>query len=94
MNDKGWAFSVLLGKNWGDGYIQGTDYVGYNWFLNVAKRINENHQLSFTATGAPQWHNQRNSGNGLKFAVWETMKDYMGDGNQYKYNPGFGYDNG
>lgn len=92
MNDKGWAFTVLLGKNWGDGYIQGTDYVGYNWFLNVAKRINENHQLSFTATGAPQWHNQRNSGNGLKFAVWETMKDYMGDGNQYKYNPGFGYD--
>lgn len=65
MNKKGWAFNLSLAKTWGDGYYQGTEFEGYNWFFNVAKRLNDNHQLSFTALGAPQWHNQRNSANGL-----------------------------
>ncbi len=92
MNDKGWAFNLSLAKTWGDGYFQGTDFVGYNWFFNVAKRINDNHQLSFTALGAPQWHNQRNSANGLTLAEWQKAKDYMGGDSEYKYNPVYGFD--
>ena len=30
MSESGWALSVLGGKKWGDGYIQGTDYEDYN----------------------------------------------------------------
>ncbi len=92
MNEKGWAFNLSLAKTWGDGYFQGTDFEGYNWFFNVAKRINANHQLSFTALGAPQWHNQRNSANGLTLAQWQKVKDYMGGDSEYKYNPVYGFD--
>lgn len=92
MNKKGWAFNVSLAKVWGDGYYQGTDFEGYNWFVNVAKRINENHQLSFTALGAPQWHNQRNAANGLSIAQWQKVKDYMNGESEYRYNPVYGFD--
>ena len=50
----GWAMSILGARTWGDGYIQGTDFVGYSYFINVSKRLGENHELSLTALGAPQ----------------------------------------
>ncbi len=55
----GWSFTVLGARNQGNGYIQGTQYEGYTYFANISKMINEYHRLSFTAFGAPQWHNQR-----------------------------------
>lgn len=91
MNQKGWSFSVLGYKETGDGYVQGTEFTGYNWFVNVAKRINDNHQLSFTAFGAPQEHNQRNSGDGLTIEGWQKVKDYMKGDSPYKYNPSYGF---
>jgi outer membrane receptor for Fe3+-dicitrate len=45
LTKSGWAMSVLFAKRWGDGYIQGTGYEAYNWFVNVSKRINDRHQL-------------------------------------------------
>ncbi|MBE6340268.1 MAG: TonB-dependent receptor [Bacteroidales bacterium] len=92
MNDKGWALTLLLAKTWGDGYVQGTEYEAYNWFFSLAKRINDSHQLSLTAFGAPQWHNQRSSYDGLTIAGWQKVKDYMGNDSQYKYNPTYGFD--
>lgn len=94
LSKDGWAFSLLGSKTWGDGYIQGTDFEGYSWFVNIAKRINDNHQLSLTAFGAPQWHNQRNNNNGLSIKEWQRVKQYMGDDSPYKYNSTFGYRNG
>lgn len=91
MNEKGWAFTVLGGKTWGDGYIQGTEFEGYNYFFNVAKKINESHQISFTAFGAPQWHYQRSQYDGLTIAGWQQVKNYMKDDSPYKYNPTYGY---
>ncbi len=91
----GWAVTVLASRKWGDGYIQGTPFNSYNYFVNVSKRINENHQLSFTAFGAPQTHYKRNSNyGGLSVEGWQTYgKLYMGPGNaMYRYNPAFGYD--
>ena len=32
LSKDGWAFTLLGGKTWGDGYIQGTEFEGYNWF--------------------------------------------------------------
>lgn len=92
LTKSGWALSLLGAKTWGDGYIQGTDFVGYNYFVNLAKRINDNHQLSFTVFGAPQSHYQRNRNDGLSIAGWQQYgKLYMGEDNKYKYNPTYGH---
>jgi outer membrane cobalamin receptor len=92
LSKDGWAFTLLGGKTWGDGYVQGTEFEGYTWFASIAKRFNENHQLTLTAFGSPQWHNQRNNQNGLSIKEWQRVKKYVGDDSPYKYNPTFGYD--
>ena len=86
LSKNGWAMSFLGSKTWGDGYILGTEFEGYSWFLNVSKIINENHQLSFTAFGAPQWHNQRYNGDKMLITEWQQQKD------KYKFNPTYGFD--
>ena len=92
MSKSGWALTLLGAKTWGDGYIQSTDFEAYNWFVNLTKRFNENHQLSLTAFGAPQWHNQRNNNNGLSIKEWQNVKQYVDNlDDVYKYNPSFGY---
>ena len=90
LNKKGWAMTLLGAKRWGDGYIQGTDFEAYNWFVNISKRINVHHQISLTAFGAPQKHNKRKDG--LNIAAWEEARNYMGEKDMYRYNPSFGYD--
>lgn len=89
LNEQGWAFSILGGKTWGDGYIQGTEFEGYNYFVNVSKRINANHQLSLTGFGAPQSHNKRSYG--LSISEWDNVSNYMKGDSQYRYNSSFGY---
>lgn len=92
MSKSGWALTLLGAKTWGNGYIQSTDFEAYNWFVNLTKRFNENHQLSLTAFGAPQWHNQRNNNNGLSIKEWQNVKQYVDNPDDvYKYNPSFGY---
>lgn len=90
----GWAISVLGSRKWGDGYIQGTEFEAWNYFVNVSKRINDNHQLSLTAFGAPQWHNQRNMVYGtLSIENWQKAKEFMNGESMYRYNPSYGFDN-
>lgn len=91
LSKTGWALTLLGGKTWGDGYIQGTDFEGYNYFVNISKRINDDHQLSFTAFAAPQWHNQRNNNDGLSIKGWQQVKNFMGDKSPYRYNPTYGF---
>lgn len=91
MSKDGWALTLLGGKTWGDGYIQGTEFSAYNYFVNIAKRINDAHQISFTAFGAPQWHNQRSNKDGLSIKGWQAVKNYMGDKSPYRYNPTYGF---
>lgn len=87
----GWALTVLGSRKWADGYVQGTAYESYNWFVNVTKRINESHQIGFTGFGAPQWHDQRNYNNGLTIEGWQEVRDYMQGESPYRYNPTWGY---
>ena len=92
LMSNGWAITLLGSRTWGDGYIQGTSFEGYNYFANISKRINENHQLSLTAFGAPQEHYQRSGG--LTMAEWNNVRKYMKDGVHFsRYNPTYGYDN-
>ncbi len=90
----GWAITVLGSRTWGDGYVQGTSFEGYNYFANISKRINDSHQLSFTAFGAPQEHYQRaNKYGALTMAEWNKVKQYSTDGKSFtRFNPSYGYD--
>ena len=94
LSKDGWAFTLLGGKTWGNGYIQGTEFEGYNYFASISKRINDNHQISLSAFGAPQWHNQRNYNNALSIKEWQRVQQYMGEQSPYRYNPTFGYRKG
>lgn len=87
----GWAVTMLGSRKWGDGYIQGTAFDAYNWFINVTKRINDHHQIGFTGFGAPQWHDQRNYKNGLTVMGWQAVSDWMAGESAYRFNPTFGY---
>ena len=90
---KGWAITVMGSRTWGNGYIQGTGFEGYSYFANISKRINENHQLSLTAFGAPQWHWTRPSGShgALSLEGWNKVAKYMPQGmDRRRYNPSYG----
>ena len=86
----GWAVTFLGSRKTGDGYIQGTEYQSFNYFLNVSKRINEKNQISLTVTGAPQTHYKRSSNDGLTIAGWQDAANYMPRGQAYRYNPTYG----
>ena len=93
MMKNGWAITMMGSRRWGDGYIQGTWFNSYNYFLNVSKKFNESHQLSLTAFGAPQTHNKRSSQDGLTIMGYQTLaRDYMDGESPYRYNPTWGYD--
>jgi outer membrane receptor for ferrienterochelin and colicin len=57
----GLSTSILLSQTTGDGYIDGTKFEGGNYFIGIGYKINPKHDLEFTITGAPQWHNQRSN---------------------------------
>ena len=90
VSKSGWAMTLLGARTWGNGYVQGTDFEGYNYFLNISKRINDAHQLSLTAFGAPQKHYQRDGA--LTIAGWQYVEKVFGVKN-YKYNSTYGFDN-
>ncbi len=88
----GLSASVLLSQTKGDGYVDGTKFLGHNYFIALGYEINAKHDIEFTFTGAPQWHNQRSFAN--------TLADYIKYGNpttgepNIKYNSDWGYKNG
>lgn len=81
-----WAITLLGSKTVSNGYIQGTEFEAYSYFVNISKRINDAQQLSFTAFSAPQWHNQRNSGDKLLITEWQKQPL------KYRYNASYGFD--
>ncbi|MBD5244020.1 MAG: TonB-dependent receptor plug domain-containing protein [Barnesiella sp.] len=91
MMKNGWAVTVLGSRKWAEGYVQGTAYEAYSWFINVTKRINDSHQIGFTGFGSPQWHDQRNYNNGLTIEGWQDVRDYMQGESPYRYNPTYGF---
>jgi len=86
----GWAMTFLGARKTGDGYIQGTDFEAFSYFLNISKRLNENNQISLTVTGAPQTHHKRSSQDGLTIQEWQDVANYMPKGQAYRYNPTYG----
>lgn len=65
LSSKGLALSLLATHTRGKGYIDGTMFRAYSWFLSVAKQFSGNHSLHLTALGAPQWHHQNGFANNI-----------------------------
>jgi hypothetical protein len=80
MNDKGWAFSVLLDywqahRKWSEGtYGQGQTY-----YFSVGYKASEKHNFNFLVTGSPQLHGQK----------WSQSKERISA--NPKYNQHWGY---
>ena len=84
--DNGWAATVSGAKVSGNGYVDGTEFNGFSYFINIAKDLNEDHQLSFTAFGAQQRHGQRQ--NALPMEIYRISESGT------KFNQDWGYKNG
>ena len=87
LNDKGFAATVSAAKIDGDGYVDGTEFSGYNYFLSLSQQINDSHRVSFTAFGAQQEHGQR-----FNRSTISELKDT--DSGPQKANKDWGYKNG
>lgn len=55
----GTAVTFVGSRTFGTGYIDATWVDAWSYFLSVSQEIGKNHQLVFTAIGAPQQHGQR-----------------------------------
>ena len=86
LMDNGFAATISASKTSGEGYVDGTQFDGYNYFVNFSKEINENHKLSFTTFGAPQRHGQRQNRS--------TIETYRNAESGNRFNPDWGYKNG
>jgi hypothetical protein len=83
ISKSGWGMSFMLTHWQGDGYNDGTNGAGQNYFISVGYKLNEKHNFNFLLTGAPQWHDQN---------FTKRISDYLGFGR--KYNNNYGYLNG
>ncbi len=81
----GWAVSVSFSRRWAaEGYVPGTFYDGYSYFLSVEKFFGTKHSLALTAFGTP-------TRNGRNTAAVQEMYDLAGTN---YYNPNWGWQNG
>ena len=87
----GLSASVLFSRTEGNGYVDGTKFEGYNYFVALGYKINDKHSIEFTFTGAPQWHDQRSTS-----PLLSDFLKYGSDGKtpNIKYNSDWGYKNG
>ena len=54
LDDKGWAYSISMGRRWGDeGYQDASFYDSNSLFVSVEKILNDNHSLNLAAIYAP-----------------------------------------
>ena len=86
LMQNGLAATVSFAKISGEGYIEGTQFEGTNYFVNISKEINENHKISFTSFGAPQRHGQRQN--------MSTVSTYRNAEAGNQFNPDWGYKDG
>ena len=79
---KGWyLMAAASGRYAGKGYVEGTFYQAYSYFLSVEKKINDKHSIDFTFFGAP-------SQRGGSAPVVQEAYDLVGSN---YYNPNWGY---
>jgi len=87
LTDKGFAATISASKISGDGYVDGTEFSGYNYFMSLSQQLSDSHRLSFTAFGAQQEHGQR-----FNRSTIAELKET--DSGPQKANKDWGYKNG
>lgn len=87
LTENNWATTISLARTAGDGYVDGTQFESYSYYLNVSKLVNNQHRLAFSLFGAPQWHGQRST----RMYI-DTYKNPQI--NNIRYNSDWGYKNG
>jgi iron complex outermembrane receptor protein len=86
MMDNGVAVSVSASSTEGNGYVDGTSFKGFNYFINITKEFNDAHKLSLTAFGAKQRHGQRQNRH--------LISTFRASESGRKYNSDWGYKQG
>jgi hypothetical protein len=85
MMKNGWAFSVSGSKRWSDeGYVPGTSYNGYSYYLGISKKLSEKSSLHLITYGAP-------TSRGKAMPTTQEAMDLAGSN---FYNPNWGLQNG
>jgi outer membrane receptor for ferrienterochelin and colicin len=90
LMEGGFSTTVLLSQTRGDGYVDGTEFQGYNYYLGFGYRPNATHDFQFTVTGAPQWHHQRSRSSSIE----QYLRFSDNDEPNIKYNENWGFRNG
>ena len=83
-NENGFAASFLMSRTAGNGYVDGTKFEGFNYFIGLGWDKGD-HNFQFMLTGAPQTHNQRTT----SFFNMADIGDYLKYGKKYNYNHGY-----
>ena len=86
LMDSGLAVTLNAAKTTGNGYVDGTEFSGVSYFLNISKEINDAHKLAFTVFGAKQRHGQRQNS--------QLISTYKNSESGRKFNADWGYKNG
>jgi len=86
LTEKNWAFAMSLAHTQGNGWVDGTEFDAWSYYLSISKKINSKHQIAFSVFGAPQWHGQR--------STMMTIDQYQTINKGVEYNPDWGYKNG
>ncbi|MBK6525956.1 MAG: TonB-dependent receptor plug domain-containing protein [Crocinitomicaceae bacterium] len=82
MQSNGWAFAISVSARYAqEGYIDGTFYEAFSYYLAAEKKINDNQSLSFSVIGAPTRQGRQN------ISIQEAY-DLSGD---IYYNSNWGY---
>ncbi len=58
LSPRGWSATFAGGRAAGPGYVPGTDFEAWNYYLAISKDLGR-HRIMLQALGAPQWHYQR-----------------------------------
>lgn len=85
LMENGWAFTVSASRRWAEeGYVEGTFYDAYSYFVAAERKINAHHSLNLTIFGAPA---KRGMQGGSTQEVYDLVDNVY-------YNPNWGLQNG
>lgn len=85
MMENGWAVAISGSRRWAtEGYVEGTFYDAWSYFISIEKKISPSHSLGFVGFAAPT----RSGRSGPA-----TQEAYDLAGSNF-YNPYWGYQNG
>ena len=85
MMENGVAITLSGSRRWAEeGYVEGTFYDAYAYFVSIEKKFSDNHFISFTTFNAP-------TKRGMQGAASDEANDLKGSN---FYNPNWGYQDG